>query len=135
VSSSLAVGFHALTYTQAILLALSRSLASEADEMSMLLEDAQADLDRIRQTEPPPDPSPDSPALHAIDQNICRTLTVLMPVKIIPLFDQQTTWQWLHHLIAGLLDIAQLSSCERLLSWQVEPSVSLHLRTTDAYVF
>ncbi|KAH7102691.1 Mak10 subunit, NatC N-terminal acetyltransferase-domain-containing protein [Auriculariales sp. MPI-PUGE-AT-0066] len=107
-----------LELRRALLLALSRNLPSEGEELRVIVHDAETQLDLIRQSPPPPEPTADSPASVAIDPHIYRHLTVLMPVKIIPLFDQLTAWHWLQCLLSGLSDIGHLSSCERLLSWQ-----------------
>ncbi|EJD48643.1 hypothetical protein AURDEDRAFT_162099 [Auricularia subglabra TFB-10046 SS5] len=106
-----------LELRRTVLLALSRSLPSEADELRNLGLAAQSHLNHILDEPHIPAPSPRSPAHHAFDPYVCSTLTVLMPVKAIELLPEQETTIWLRGLLDGLLDVAALCGCERLITW------------------
>ncbi|KZV86860.1 hypothetical protein EXIGLDRAFT_840421 [Exidia glandulosa HHB12029] len=107
-----------LELRRVVLLALSRTLPSEVDDLRSLSLDAQGMLRVIMQGPKPAPPPSTSPAHLAFDPHVCSTLTVLMPVKVIELLDDRETWNSVYGLLDGLVDLANMCNCERLASWR-----------------
>ncbi len=74
---------------------------------------------QIRNRNPPPLPELNSMARAAIDPAVCKKLINHIPLPVIDLFDQESTWQSLHDTLLGLADLCSLESTEDLRAWKV----------------
>ena len=58
-------------------------------------------------------------ARAAIDPAVCRKLINHIPLPVINLFDQESTWSSLHDTLLGLADLCSLESTKDLVAWKV----------------
>ncbi|KAI0046941.1 Mak10-domain-containing protein [Auriscalpium vulgare] len=92
---------------------------ADRPQFATLLATASTLLQSIRSRPEIPPPGRDSAGFLAFDPHITRRLNSFMPLRVLSIPDQDTSWDALESLLRGWADLCDLTDGENLLTWKV----------------
>lgn len=107
-----------LIRNQILLEVVNLSLPREREILDLKRKDAVSLLERI-ELQPSPEPTRDSIARMAFDPYITRRLFAFMPLRVLELPPQDSTWKALRSLFSGLEELYELTGTMNVTTWQV----------------
>ncbi|KAF8643573.1 hypothetical protein AX16_008961 [Volvariella volvacea WC 439] len=102
----------------------------DSTALQSLIDFAQYQIQLIRPTDPPT-PPPNSAALLVFDVNISRRLSTFVPVRVIPLPDQQKVWDAYIALLDGWAEVRKLALTKSITTWNIVGNLQNWMSTSE----